>query len=311
MSSAPASPQLLRRFARFNLRTFLIAVTLFCVLLAWWLHRARQQREAVKTIATAGGWVHYDYEIKDIRSGVVDPDAQPWEPRRLLDLIGIDFCHDVVAINMVYYQVRGKRLDNEQSVNVAPHLTHFPRLKMLLIKEEQIDDAGLAYVGRLKQLDSLYFWDAPNITDAGVKQLRDMPRLRYIHLNDSQIGDEGLAALARLPNLEGLILQGNRITDAGVAHLAGHPKLKLLWIGTLDARSPISDASVAHLATIDQLEELDLQHTSVTPQRLPPLARLKKLKSLLLRGSTADDYAAVAPLFPNCRVDAQTPPPTK
>jgi hypothetical protein len=63
------------------------------------------------------------------------------------------------------------------------------------------------------------------------------------------------------------------------------------------------------LATIPQLEELDLQYTQVTPQGLAPLAKLPKLKSLLLSGSKADDYAAVKPLFPDrVQIDARNQP---
>lgn len=65
------------------------------------------------------------------------------------------------------------------------------------------------------------------------------------------------------------------------------------------------------LAKIPNLEELDLQNTRVTPQGLTPLQGLPKLKSLMLSGSTADNYAAVAPMFRNCSVDAnRNPQPT-
>lgn len=299
-----------RRFAlRFSLRTFLIAVTLFCMLLAWRLHRAKQQREAVKAIAAAGGWVHYDYQLGDSRAADIDPEARPWEPKWLLDLVGIDFFHDVAEVNMVYNEDSGSRRDNYHRIKIGPQLAHFPRLRVLLLKDEIVDDAGMAYVGRLKRLECLYFWDATKITDAGAKHLRNMPRLRYIHLSTSQVGDEGLAAIAKLPNLDGLSMQRNRITDAGVAHLAGHPKLKELWIGSLEnIRSPVSNAGIVHLATIPNLEELELQHTSVTPQGLQPLTKLKNLKSLILSGSGADDYDAVAPLFPKCSVSARKIP---
>jgi Leucine-rich repeat (LRR) protein len=210
---------------------------------------------------------------------------------------------------MVYNYDTGPRLDNNRRVNIARHLAQFSRLRVLLIREKVVDDAGMAYIGRLKRLESLYFWDATHITDAGAKHLRNMPRLEFIHLGSSQVGDEGLAALGKLPSLEVLSMQRNRITDVGLAHLAGHPKLKKLHIGTVEGVSPISDAGVLHLATIPNLEELDLQHTLVTPEGLKPLTKLSKLKSLILSGSTADNYAAVAPMFPNCSVDARKIPP--
>ena len=104
-SIAPAPPR--RRFGlRFSLRAFLGGVTLFCILLAWQLHRAKQQKEAVAAIQAAGGWVHYDYQRPDSLSGTIDPQARPWEPKWLLTLVGIDFFHDVVEVNMVYNDER-------------------------------------------------------------------------------------------------------------------------------------------------------------------------------------------------------------
>jgi hypothetical protein len=294
---------------RFSLRAFLGGVTLFCVLLAWQLHRARQQKEAVRAIQTAGGWVHYDYQRPDSLTANFDPLATPWEPSWLLDLLGIDFFHDVVEVNMVYNDDSKPRRDNNgPAVNIAPQLAHFPRLRWLLISGSYIDDDGMAAVGRLKRLESFYQWDGSHITDAGVVHLQNMPRLTYIHLSTSQVGDRGLATLARLPNLEGLSMQRNKITDAGLVHLAGHSKLKELWIGHLHGLSPITDVGVVHLAKIPNLEELDLQHTRVTPAGLKPLAALPNLKNLYLDGSTANDFDAVAPMFPNCRVDARKKP---
>ncbi len=284
-------------------------VTLFCILLAWQLHRAKQQKEAVAAIQAAGGWVHYDYQRPDSLNGTIDPQARPWEPPWLLELVGIDFFHDVVEVNMAYNDDGLHRLDNAgPAVNIAPQLTHFPRLKWLLISGPYIDDDGMAAVGRLKRLESFYQWNGEHITDKGAAHLQNMPRLKYIHLGMSQVGDRGMETLARLPNLEGLSMQRNRFTDTGLAHLAGHTKLKELWIGHIEEMSPISDAGVVHLAKIPNLVELDLQHTRVTPEGLRPLQALPKLKNLYLDGSTANDLDAVAPLFPNCKVDADKKP---
>lgn len=296
---------------RFSLRTFLAVVTVFCIVLAWQLHRARQQRQAVAAIRAAGGWVYYDFQQAGPPPGKIDAAARPWEPAWLIRLVGLDFFHDVTVVNMVYNEDGPKRLDNERPpVDIAPHLAHFPRLRELLISGAFLNDEGMRVVGGLKRLESFYQWEGAGIGDDGAAHLRDMPRLRYIHLGSSQVGDRGLAAIATLPNLEGLSMQRNKITDAGLAALAGHPKLKTLWIGNLETLSPISDAGVVHLATLPQLEELDLQYTRVTPAGLRPLQNLPNLKSLMLSGSSADNYPLVAPLFPNCAVDANKNPPT-
>jgi len=295
---------------RFSLRTFLALVTIFCIALTWQLHRAKLQRNAAAAIRAAGGWVYYDYQGHDLTTGKLVAAARPGEPQWLLNLVGVDFFHDVTVVNMVYDDQGPKRLDNKQSpVNIAPHLAHFPRLRSLLVSGDYLDDEGMRVFGRLRQLETFYQWEGKAIGDAGAEHLRGLPRLRYVHLGDSLVGDRGLAALATVPNLDGLSMQRNKITDAGLASLAGHPKLKSLWIGGLEGLTPITDAGVAHLANLPQLEELDLQHTRVTPEGLKALQKLPKLKSLLLSGSTADNYALVAPLFPNCVVDANKNPP--
>jgi hypothetical protein len=302
----PASRRPWRLGLRFSLRTFLIGITVFCIVLAWRLHRAKEQRAAAAAIQAAGGWAYYDYQFTDPKSLDIDPQARPWEPDWLLKLVGIDFFHDVVSVNLVYNDDGPKRLDNnKRPTNIAPHLSHFPRLRFLLMSGAWVDDAGMAEVGQLRGLEVLYQWDGQHITDAGAEHLRGLPRLRYIHLGMSQVGDKGIAAIASLPSLEGLAMQRNRLSDAGLAHFAGHPKLKELWVGNLATPSPITDAGVVHLAKIPNLEELDLQYTQVTPGGLKPLQALPHLKRLLLDGSTANDLDAVAPMFPNCKVDAR------
>ena len=302
-----------RRFRlplRFSLRAFLAAVTIFCIALAWQLHRAKLQREAVAAIRAAGGWVHYDYQHPSYPTYQIDAAARPWEPAWLLALVGTDFFHDVTDVNMVYNEEGPQRLDNTRPpVDISPQLARFPRLRSLAISGDFLDDEGMRAVGRLKRLETFYQWNGGAIGDDGAAYLHDMPRLRYIHLGNSRVGDRGMLTLAKLPNLEGISMQVNRVTDAGLAALAGHPKLKTLWIGSLNQMSPISDAGVVHLAKVPQLEELDLQFTRVTPEGLKPLQKLPNLKSLLLSGSTADNLPAVAPLLPNCRIDAKTPPP--
>jgi hypothetical protein len=291
---------------RFSMRSLLIAVTIFCVALGWRLNRARQQREAIKAIKEAGGWVYYDYQNYDTKTGTFHLEAQPWEPERLRGPVGIDFWHDVIGVNMSYHAEGGKRWDNKQpAVNISGHLEHLPRLRFLALTEHSVDDAGMRYVSELKELEDLIYWDATEITDVGAAQLRRMPRLRHLYLEASEIGDAGLQTLARLEGLEELILQGNNITDEGLTSLKGHSRLKSLWIGGAQERaSNITNAGVVHIAQIPNLEEVDLQCTRVTVQGLEPLRRLAKLKSLYLTGSQADDLNAVSAEFPKLQIGA-------
>ena len=306
----PGEPKLrtTRLRLRFSMRSLLIAVTILCMVLAWRLHRAKQQREAVKAIRDAGGWVYYDYHHFDPETGSFAVQAEPWEPVWLRDLVGVDFSHDVTAVNMAFHEELGQRWDNKQSPrDIGAQLAHLPRLRFLGLSEHSVDDAGMYYVGGLKELEVLLYWDAPGITDVGAAHLRDMPRLRHLGMGSSDIGDSGLKSLFALSGLEGLVLQqGNTITDEGLASLTRYPpRLKSLWIGGDSKRpSKITDAGVSHLAKLLTLEELDLQRSQVTMSGLQPLQALPNLKRLYLSGSQADDMDAVSAMFPKCTVTA-------
>jgi hypothetical protein len=61
MSEATKDPQ--RTWSRFSIRAMMAFVLVVAVLLGWKVNRAREQREAVAAVESAGGWVHYDYEL--------------------------------------------------------------------------------------------------------------------------------------------------------------------------------------------------------------------------------------------------------
>jgi hypothetical protein len=292
---------------RFSLRGLLIVVTLLCVALAWRLHRARLQKEAVQAIRDGHGWVYYDYQQYDPKNCEFDKEATPWEPVWLQAQVGIDFFHDVEAVNMSFHGNGIVRRDEKlPDVNIARHLAHLPKLRFLGLTEQATDDEGMRYIGQLRYLEVLLYWDAPQITNAGAVHLTNMPSLRCLHIGSSQIGDRGLATIARLPRLETLSMQCNNFTDAGLAALSGNPRLKDVWVGGLRHRpSRITDAGVLHLAKLPALEELDLQHTHVTLEGLAPLQGLP-LKDLYLNGSPADDQKAAQALFPHCKISAKS-----
>ena len=57
------------------------------------------------------------------------------------------------------------------------------------------------------------------ITDVGLKQVRNLDRLRELRLEETDISDAGLASLQYLRHLRYLDLEGTRATDEGVEKL--------------------------------------------------------------------------------------------
>jgi len=80
------------------------------------------------------------------------------------------------------------------------------------------------------------------------------------------VTDAGLAHLSGLPKLEILSLRDTRVTDAGLAHLQG---LSGLWQLEL-SNTPVTDAGLLHLKTLFQLANTQSQGARGSPMRGSP-----------------------------------------
>lgn len=105
-------------------------------------------------------------------------------------------------------------------------LTAFPFLSILVLDELPIADADLVH---LKALPLTQLWlNQTRITDTGLVEVGQMPRLECLLLADTSITDAGLQHLSRLSNLDYLNLDNTAVTDAGLKHLESLARLKRL-----------------------------------------------------------------------------------
>jgi Leucine-rich repeat (LRR) protein len=124
------------------------------------------------------------------------------------------------------------------------HLRALLNLKTLDLSRTSITDAGLAYVGRLKGLESLNLWNG----GGAWRRRLSIPSAPYL----DDITDVGLAHLRELQSLQSLDLSGRSITDVGVAHLKtlrGLRKLGLsgtliTWAGVESLRQVLPKATI-------------------------------------------------------------------
>jgi hypothetical protein len=156
-------------------------------------------------------------------------------------------------------------------------LTSLRSLRALVLSQEfSVRDAGLA---PLKDLPGLEYLDcATAATDAGLKHMARLPRLRWLRLRMGKIRGPGLAELAGVPSLERLSLWGTTgLTDNHVRYLEGLTRLKSLTLWGTD--SPLSDATLASIAKLSSLEELYFIRI-VTRFTNAGVAHLKNLRRL-------------------------------
>lgn len=138
------------------------------------------------------------------------------------------------------------------------------------------------------------------VTDSTLENLKYLNRLQALGLSEcSRITDAGLAQLAGLKHLRildlgrGIIVEdytyraseGRPLTDACLPHLAKLVNLRELCL----AGSMVTDDGLAQLAGLTELESIDLSETQVTDAGLARLLVFPNLESVALRKTVVTD----------------------
>ncbi len=104
-------------------------------------------------------------------------------------------------------------------------LPSFPALREFMPMD--VPDHGFRHVGQCEQLEALWCMYCRDTGDVATEHIKGLSKLKSYYAGASQITDRSLAILARINSLERLeFWQCLRVTDAGVAHLAGLPRLR-------------------------------------------------------------------------------------
>jgi len=178
---------------QFSLRSLVVLVVAVAVPLGWFgvkLREAERQRRAVEGIREAGGWVFY-YDDPWDNEGRRETKPKPPTPTWLTELVGEDFCADVVAVSFSLLDT-GLEQHDEQAFLLR-------RVYLLFL---QPPNAGLEHVKGLKELKHLWLSDI-KITDEGLENLIDLTKLGYLNLDGTFVTKEGVERLRMaLPDCE-------------------------------------------------------------------------------------------------------------
>ena len=190
-------------------------------------------------------------------------------------------------------------------------LARHPALERITLGQcNQITDAGLAHLAKAKALRGLHLWNCPKLTAAGLKPFADDPRLTYLayggdnfkedalahvekmwtleflnvlHYKDRVLGEAALERIGSLPRLRELHLPRVKLTDAGLAAIAGAGALERLAFYDC---SDVTDAGLKALTRLGCLKSLRLHHApGVTDAGLKDLAKLPRLETLSVSGA--------------------------
>ena len=169
-------------------------------------------------------------------------------------------------------------------------LARLQSLRVLCLDNaESLAEEYLAELGRLSALEELFIaGDARRngrgkveVTDAVLRRLGNLRRMRVLHLSDTCVTDDAIAYLLPLSCLTTLSLQSSaNFTASGVCHLGGLKELRRLDL----TGSGVTNEGLAGITGLRHLEHLALDHTDVGDEGLLHLKGLKQLKWLSLGG---------------------------
>lgn len=256
----------MRKLLRFNLRTFLIAITAFGIWLGLHVHRSRLQEQAVRQIRTHGGWVAYDYQLPNGEN--FDPNSVSPVPAWLRQWLGYDFFHSVAEISFHIQRTEDGALvvvKNREVLPLQSLLAGVPNTKCLRLWGPQVNNTNLKAVAGLSNLESLVIVDGVNVSDTGVAHLEKLDQLHWLVLTGSQITDESMSVFAKLPRLRVLNLEASGLTNSGAACLSSSEKLEKLFLhGTDNGANEVDDNGIMVLKSLPNLEFLGVKDTQVT-----------------------------------------------
>ena len=180
------------------------------------------------------------------------------------------------------------------------YLRAMPRLRQLDLNDRAgidsaLRDDDMVHVKALRNLERL---DLPStVADEGlayVAELKGLKRLWACTDGKGRLSDTGLDHISRLPELEHLSISGGEgITDKGLGYLARLPRLAKLHVMTTSDK--VTGAGLAHLAGMESLTELDislhLRNPPLTVSGVSQLNALTSLQKLNVYGVSRDDSA--------------------
>ncbi len=116
----------------------------------------------------------------------------------------------------------------------------------------QVNDAVMEKLKGLSELRSFGIGSCPNVTAAGIANVKGLKKLVSIHFHGNDVKDAWLEPLEGMTQIKSLSLyECINVTDVGLEHLKGLANLKDL---RLVHCTGITDAGIAHLKGMAHLE---------------------------------------------------------
>ncbi|CAI5484301.1 unnamed protein product [Closterium sp. Yama58-4] len=141
-----------------------------------------------------------------------------------------------------------------------------------------LSDAILGHVSTMTHLKRITLDGLTPFSPEGIKHLY-MKQLESLELTSHAITDSCLEGIGAARSLKSLYLNGTRVTDAGLQHLAPLSRLQVLVLPSM-----ITDTGLEHIQCLTALEGLDISNSIVTEKGVALLKGLPRLRQIRAEG---------------------------
>lgn len=200
MVPAPRFPYL--RMLRLTVRTLLLMVTGFGMLLGYKVNQVRTQRAVVDKVRAIGGYVIYDYRVDRVK-----PPGPAWLRR----FVGDDFFAHVVTVAFVSND--DVRTSSSNADAILGEIASLPKLTSLAIKPCRVTTAGMgALADRASVISALYVTDA-KIDEHFLGQIARIKSLRILGLYSCTIDQGARDCLSSMSQLHQLAIVNSDVSE--------------------------------------------------------------------------------------------------
>jgi hypothetical protein len=99
-------------------------------------------------------------------------------------------------------------------------------------RNRSITDDSLFYLQAFREELTVIGLERTQVSDNGLRQLMDMPKLDNVDLTNTSITDAGLEFLSKIKTLEYLHVEGTRVTANGISQVrSALPNCEVAWDG--------------------------------------------------------------------------------
>ena len=211
--------------------------------------------------------------------GIRGPGLLHLEQLTQLETIELGYCEELKGSGLAVFSKLPNvtRLDLYRTAVMDEDLEHVARAKQLeyLKIPEHISDSGILHLVGLPNLKDLEFTKLPEVRGIGLASVAKAGKFRELDLKQTGVSDEGLSHFADLVELRSLRLP-RRITDAGLAHLKGLTNLENLDLND----TKITNDGLKHLSSLGNLQWLGVQDTRLTDEGLVHLRENSRLSAV-------------------------------